>query len=275
MGAISFSLDEKLVDLLRKSLDFSVFVETGTFNGDTLASLHGKFGSLYSVELSPDLFKVASSRLSRHSHIHLFNKESARFLLDIKATYAQKSVLFWLDAHWCVADLTSGEQSQCPLLSELDAIGHLNEASVILIDDARYFLAPPPAPHDVTHWPTLNDILTKLRILSDKHSVMVINDVIAFFPSAASDAIHCYAREFGVDWLLIAHRYREHAGLVEQLNEKEAALQRLHREHNAATATVSPEIGSEAAGAYRGSIVKTLRLKTRSMRRVLKRLLRL
>ena len=36
MGAISFSIDENLVKELRKFLPLEIFIETGTFLGDSL-----------------------------------------------------------------------------------------------------------------------------------------------------------------------------------------------------------------------------------------------
>jgi hypothetical protein len=56
---------------------------------------------------------------------------------------------------------------------------------VVLIDDARLFLAPPPAPHDATQWPDISAIC-RLMAAHDSHRyVAVHDDVIIGVPGAA------------------------------------------------------------------------------------------
>ena len=105
--------------------------------------------------------------------------------------------LYWLDAHWCVATDTAGELSQCPLLEELQAIGKLNNVSVVLIDDARLFLAPPLAPHEISQWPSFHQIVSCLLSMSREHELMVVNDVIAFYPQYAKSVMTSYAQNCG------------------------------------------------------------------------------
>src|SRR5690606_22307867 len=97
----------------------------------------------------------------------------------------EKSVLYFLDAHWCVAEDTAGELSQCPLLDETRAIGQLNAQSVLLIDDARLFLAPPPEPHVLADWPDLSKLLAALKRLAPSHHLMVLNDTFVLYPAMA------------------------------------------------------------------------------------------
>ena len=59
MGAVSFTLDVRLVESLKKVLPLSVFVETGTFKGDTLASMAPFFNRSISIEFSESLWKDA------------------------------------------------------------------------------------------------------------------------------------------------------------------------------------------------------------------------
>jgi hypothetical protein len=200
MGAVSFSLDIRLVEQLKKVLPLDVFVETGTFKGDTIQSVLPFFRKLVTVELSPQLWKDAAARFAGESRVEVLLGSSPEFL---SAVDHDASVLFWLDAHWCIAENTSGEHSQCPLLDEIRAIGRLAEHSVLLIDDARLFLAPPPEPHDVAQWPTFEQIDRALRELSSRHELMIVNDIIAFFPASVRESVIAYARRCGVDWLKI------------------------------------------------------------------------
>lgn len=234
MGAISFSLDSALLQALKSALPLSVFVETGTFRGDTLEALKSEFQDLLSIELSPDLYSQALARFRDEQNIRLIQGNSAEALRGVLDSVRGRSTLFWLDAHWCVATGTAGETSQCPLLEELKAIGDLNDESVVLIDDARLFMAPPSAPHEVSQWPTFDQILQQLRAMAPAHEIMVVNDVIALFPPRAKEVMTTFAQDHGVDWLLVAHL----AGQMSQLEAKEQAIQQLH----AASAKLNQEL---------------------------------
>ena len=120
---------------------------------------------------------------------------------------------------------TAGELSQCPLLEELQAIEKLNSNSVVLIDDARLFLAPPLAPHEISQWPSLHQIVTCLLLLSSEHELMVVNDVIAFYPLTARPALESYARSCGIDWLTATNCLKENGSFMLQLEEKENVIQ--------------------------------------------------
>jgi len=51
-------------------------------------------------------------------------------------------------AHWSAGDVAvAGENQECPLLEEIAAVDAGTIQHLILIDDARFFLNPPPLPH--------------------------------------------------------------------------------------------------------------------------------
>jgi GT2 family glycosyltransferase len=233
VGAITFSIDPRLVHCLKEALPISTFVETGTFKGDAVASVAAFVERSITIESSKRLWKEAHDRFAGADNIEVLLGDSATVLDRIAPSLRTTATLYWLDAHWCVADDTAGEHSQCPLLGEIAAIGRLNENSVVLIDDARLFLAPPAEPHEVTQWPTFDTIVRALRGLSSAHELAVLNDVIAFYPPAAHDALERYARKHGVDWLRAAQAIEENRRLHVALAEKEAEL---HAQHDARVA---------------------------------------
>ncbi len=219
MGAIHFSLDTGLVKVLKSQLDLSIFVETGTFKGDTVASLEKHFKKIVSIELSKTLWSSAKKRFKECSNIEIILGNSADKLNSLKSDLTSKGVLYWLDAHWCEDEKSSGKSSECPLLKELNAIETLNENSVILIDDARLFLTPPPTPHDITHWPTLNELLFELKKLNSNNELMILDDVIAFFPKRIKSSISKFAQKNVTDILLYRHLMEEQL-LAERKNSK-------------------------------------------------------
>lgn len=228
MGAVSFSIDLDLVDALKKALPLDIFIETGTFEGDTIELVKSFFPEIYTIELSPEYFKKAHDRFIGQAHIKLIEGNSAVVLPELAPKLSGKSVLFFLDAHWCVADNTAGAQSQCPLLDEIVAINYLGDTSVVLIDDARLFLSTPPEPHDVTQWPSFDQIDTTLRGLSNQHELIVINDVIVFYPKEIQGSITNYARKYGIDWLRARQSLNENNDLRAALEEKEAVIHLLN-----------------------------------------------
>ena len=228
MGAVNFSLDVELVNALKKALPLPVFFETGTFKGDTVDVVLPFFDRLITAELSESLWLEVTNRFAGEKRVEPYLGNSPDIIAKFQPALKDSSVLYWLDAHWCVANDTSGEQSQCPLLEEILAIGQLNDQSVILIDDARLFLAPPPKPHEVSQWPSLNNIINKLHKLSNHHELIVINDVIVFYPTNVREPIVEYAREVGVDWLRANQSLNENISLREAIEEKEAETQEKH-----------------------------------------------
>jgi hypothetical protein len=142
----------------------------------------------------------------------------------MRSELAGTSILYWLDAHWCVADKTAGGASQCPLLEELDAIGDLNPQSLVLIDDARLFLCPPPYPHEIDHWPSFQSVFQKLSSLSREHEIVIANDVIIFFPAKIRQTIESYTYEHSINWLTVLDKSRDYDILLKQLKEKEKEL---------------------------------------------------
>lgn len=236
MGAVHFSIDTKLLEHLTELLPLTVFVETGTFQGDTVQAARPFFEKLYSAEVVEKHYQLAAQRFDSDTAVSLHLGASSKLLRSLAPELRDKSVLYWLDAHWCeTGDGTAPTDTQCPLLDELEAIGTLNPSSVVLIDDARYFLAPPPEPNDPSTWPTLDAVLQALRALSSNHEVMVTNDVIVFSPKAIGENLRTFAQRTQVDWLAISNRAEDRDQRVGEITQ---ALREAETERSARLATI-------------------------------------
>jgi len=227
MGAVTFSIDSRLIETLKQKLPFDVFVETGTFRGETIDLIKEHFNHIYSVELSQTYYQEARAKFDNDPKVTLIHGDSAKAITSIVQQTRDRPTLFWLDAHWCVASNTAGDSSQCPLLAELDAINPLNNESMIIIDDARLFLAAPPAPHEISHWPTLDAITRRLYKLSSSHQLVVVNDCILFYPDSIEPTIQAFAYQHGIDWLSVMDKSRDYNKLLDQLIDKEKLIMRL------------------------------------------------
>ncbi len=228
MGAVTFSLDPVLLDCLRSALRPEVFVETGTFEGGTAEQAAAAVPEVHTVELAEEYYRRARERLARFPSVHVYHGESPAVLRSLRPRLEGRRVIYWLDAHWCDAGETAGAESQCPLLDELAAIGNLNAGSAVLIDDARFFLCPPPGAHRVEQWPSLDGLVSRLFATGPAHELMIVSDVICLYPRSAADAMRGLARAHAFDWLRAADKARAYDALLAQLAEKEALIGKLH-----------------------------------------------
>ena len=229
MGAISFSLDVDLARLMQRELHCTTFFESGGFEGDTVAKMEGLFERVISVEIAPSYAQGLLSRFSNSKYVEIIEGDSASTLEKMKPELSAAHALYWLDAHWCDANAVDAAIHQCPLLRELAALGSLNAHSAVIIDDARLFLAPPLAPHEVSDWPTWSQISRLIESNTGQtHEVMVVNDCILVFPCSLRHAMTVYAQTHGADWLRIADLSREHGSILSVAEDRLRLINELH-----------------------------------------------
>jgi hypothetical protein len=124
-----------------------VFIETGTFRGDTVEAVRLHFDRICSIDLGQKLFEDARARFSAFPRITILQGDSG----EILSTYLEKinePCLFWLDGHYSEGATAKGLEDT-PLMREIRYILSHPAASahVILIDDARCLGQEPS-------WPT-------------------------------------------------------------------------------------------------------------------------
>lgn len=145
-----------------------VFIETGTFHGDTVASMIGLFTVIHSIELSPQLFKKAKVRFEKEKSVTLWQGDSGKILPKILKTL-KSPALFWLDAHGSGGITAQGEEWS-PVITEVSLIAKQGKKHVILVDDARGFTGHLS--------PTIKQIEDAVRIQHPRYSFEVKDDII-------------------------------------------------------------------------------------------------
>jgi len=229
VGAVRFSIDPVLIQILKEALGVDVFVETGTFEGQTIETVMPFFEEIHTCEASEHLHTEVTKRFAGVNKVHSVLGDSGRILVDLMPRLRNRSVLFWLDAHWCADEQTAGAHSQCPLLDELEAINELNAESVIVIDDARLFFCAPPKPYEVDQWPGFDTVLRKLHKLRRDHELMAVNDMLIFHPPQIRQYLKSYAHEHSIDWLAVLDKGRDYDDILKQSKEKESEILELKR----------------------------------------------
>lgn len=182
MGMFHFGVPPQLALFLKDRFRLETFVETGTYGGGTAAWAAQHFATVYSIELSDKYWREARARYGSIANLNFVFGDSPAQLAAMMGRLERP--MFWLDAHWCGGE-TAGEASECPLLAEIAAIGAARlPQTIVLIDDARLFLEPPPAPHRWEQWPGIAAVVDALQRCGDLY-IAVREDVIVAVPSEA------------------------------------------------------------------------------------------
>jgi|SRR5579862_450342 len=183
MGAIRFGVPKELVLWLREAFQISVFVETGTNRAETAVWASENFGRVFTIEANGPLHQRAIETFGDRRNIQFLAGDSRVHIKSLLTSLTEPAI-FWLDAHWCGED-TFGKTEECPVVGELELLNTSKVGHLVLIDDARLFLAPPPPPHDASHWPDIATICELLSAPEHSRYVAVHDDVIIAVPDFA------------------------------------------------------------------------------------------
>jgi hypothetical protein len=193
MGALRMGPPHDLILALRDALGCEVFVETGTYHGDTAAWAADEFARVVTVERAATIHQQALEAHGEVANVRFVLGDSRDALREIVPGLERPAVLR-LDSHWSGGQ-TYGEGDECPLLDELAVIAQAPAEHVVLIDDARLFLAAPPRPHDPAQWPSIDEVLDALRDGGKRPAVAVIEDVICSVPAAVEPVLVAYCQD--------------------------------------------------------------------------------
>ncbi|MEP7310170.1 MAG: hypothetical protein ABJA98_32085 [Acidobacteriota bacterium] len=158
-----------------KRFSIEEFVETGTYDGDTLGYISRSGVRCTSIELSQELYEAARVRFRDAKNVNLVQGDSGEKLQEILKEL-DRPALFWLDGHYTSPQTAMGVTST-PIVDELlGVLRHPVKNHVILIDDARFF----DGNHD---YPKLDELLRSIRE-DGRYRVEVSTDIIRLVPRA-------------------------------------------------------------------------------------------
>lgn len=147
--------------LLRLGTPGGVWVETGTFMGDTTALLALDAKEVYTIEPDKALFDKAVARFNDDSHVHVIHGLSEEAFPSLLPTLSG-AVNFWLDGHFS-GGITHQGPTDCPVREELlnieNNLGRY-EKIVVLIDDVRCF---DPSILEYSDYPDINFLVDWAR----------------------------------------------------------------------------------------------------------------
>ena len=132
----------------KNNLNNSLWIETGTYYGDTTNLLSNISSEVISIEADKRLYELAVKKFQNTKNIKIINDRSQSVLEEIlKNNENHKNLCLYLDAHLCMDHLTKTptfkeENLETPIMVELNIIeNYLKKFDKvnILVDDIRLF----------------------------------------------------------------------------------------------------------------------------------------
>lgn len=132
------TVKRQIISSLIHNYKLKIFIESGTYLGDTAIYVSKFVNKVITVEVDNFLFNRAKKRIKKRRNIIVIEGDSGREFLKILPELTDSS-LFFLDGHYSggISGMTS--KYLCPLEEELSIIEkfkYLN-SSIVVIDDAR------------------------------------------------------------------------------------------------------------------------------------------
>jgi hypothetical protein len=178
VGAIQIPPMSSVVEEIVSRYGVKTFIETGTYQGSASHWAGTIFEKVLTIEMSPQFYSEAQSKLAPLHNVEMFLGDSAKVLNQLVPRMTAPCC-FWLDAHSGGGNF--GDEDYCPLLAELDAINQSDCAHFIFIDDARAFVAPVPPPFKWKCWPPIDRVIRALQF-KFSYNIAILNDAIIAIP---------------------------------------------------------------------------------------------
>jgi hypothetical protein len=167
-------IKRRMIRAYAEKYGLRVFVETGTYRGDTVDAMKDLFDRIYSIEIGRELFEKARERFRSAKHIEIIHGDSGEELGRVMKKL-DRPALFYLDGHYSAQDTARGKKDT-PIYEEL---GHILSSSetrhVILIDDARCFGTDPA-------YPSLAELTEFIRARRGNVQISVEDDCVRIAP---------------------------------------------------------------------------------------------
>ena len=154
----------------------STLVETGTYLGDMVEAQRRRFRRVWSIELSPDLYRSTLARFVEAPNVTLLQGDSGNLLPSVLERL-DGPALFWLDGHYSAGNTARGHLDT-PVKQELEAILGTAVNHVILVDDARCF--------GTGDYPPLEEVQALVTSLRPGWTCLVRDDIIRICPKTNS-----------------------------------------------------------------------------------------
>lgn len=186
--ANTISLPLSLLRDLQATFNIDVFIETGTYLGETALHAAQVFDKVHTIELSKHFFSKAVKKLRSSKNVKVHLGDSSKVLKDLLIKVPSHRILFYLDGHYSGMGTARGSLDT-PILQELKAIGEANKTdSILLIDDVRLFQSSAfpkklrSLKTGLETYPDLKEIIHAILQINSSYQFCFLGDVLLAFP---------------------------------------------------------------------------------------------
>jgi hypothetical protein len=177
----SYEVKRAILKEYAQKYNLNIFVETGTFFGDTVEFFKKDFKKVISIELAEELAKKAQKRFENDVNVQILQGDSGKLLSDVVKNENQP-ILFWLDGHYS-SEFFIGEEFiktakaelDTPVEAELKNVLSATVNHIILIDDARLF-------NGINDYPSISKVKKIVSTYKKNYTVKVEKDIIQIYP---------------------------------------------------------------------------------------------
>lgn len=130
---------KNILDLFEKNKsDYSFFVETGTYMGETILRFIDDFEKSYTIELSEELFNQFNKKDYNRDKLKSILGDSSKKIKEVIDEISGNTI-FFLDGHFSQCGTAKGDKD-VPLCEELTIINdYFKHECLIIVDDLRLF----------------------------------------------------------------------------------------------------------------------------------------
>jgi hypothetical protein len=116
-----------------------IFIEAGTFLGNTAMRCSRSFDSVITMELDPALFKQAKAYLSQRKNVLCLEGDALKILPSVLERNDVRDALVFLDGHFSGGVTAHGELAE-PACEEIIVLAkHRDKINAVVVDDFRCF----------------------------------------------------------------------------------------------------------------------------------------
>ena len=177
------SLNKSFVKKINKIFNSKMFIETGTYLGNTALRAKEFFDEVHTIEVEKSLYLKAKERFSGTINLNTHFGDSGEIISSLISSN-KKTATIWLDGHF--SGFHDGHQTgmgalNTPIKAELESIKRGERKDyVLMIDDIRLF------DHTVEnldnliigHYPSLDSICKIIKEINKNYKILIMGDVL-------------------------------------------------------------------------------------------------
>lgn len=201
---IDGSLKSDFLQQLKTYFGIQIFIESGTFLGNTTAKAARIFDEVHSIEISPDFYTQALKRFQNIPNVHLHLGDSG-LLLPFVLTQCKQKTLLYLDGHYDGGPSGKGNKNT-PIMEELRAILDSKKSDcIIMIDDICDFQPSSDSAHIVqtcfADYPDLVSLIDQILLINSRYQICFISNALFVFPPTNQVCVSPLLRACTIDRL--------------------------------------------------------------------------